>query len=93
MRSKTGGIVLASLFFGLVHAPGLYLRTSRTGEALGSSPSLLLAVGYAIVAISPTGFFLGTLWSRTRNLAIVVIIHGMGDLPSNVVEFVRHFMA
>jgi membrane protease YdiL (CAAX protease family) len=64
-RSRAGGIVFASILFGLVHAPGLYLRTSKTGEALGSSPSPLLAVGYAVVAISPTGFFIGTLWSRT----------------------------
>ena len=90
-RSRPGGIVLASLLFGLVHAPGLYLRTSHTGEALGNSPSLLLAVGYAIVVVSPTGFFLGTLWSRTRNLAIVVVVHAMGDLLPNVVDLARHF--
>jgi membrane protease YdiL (CAAX protease family) len=91
VRSQAGGIVLASLLFGLVHAPGLYLRTSRTGEALGPSPSLLLAIGYAIVVISPAGFFIGTLWSRTRNLLIVVLVHGLGDLLPNVVELSRHW--
>jgi membrane protease YdiL (CAAX protease family) len=89
-RSSVSGIVLASLLFGLVHAPGLYLRTANTGEALGSSPSLLLAFGYAIVIVSPTGFFLGTLWSRTRNLAIVVVVHGVGDLLPNVVDLAHH---
>jgi len=90
-RSRAGGIVLASLLFGLLHAPGLYLRTAHTGEALGRTPSLLLAVGYAIVVISPSGFFLGTLWSRTRNLAIIVVVHAAGDLLPNVVELAQHF--
>jgi membrane protease YdiL (CAAX protease family) len=90
-RSSAGGIVLASLLFGLVHAPGLYLRTLHTSETLDSSPSVLLAVGYAIVIVSPTGFFLGTLWSRTRNLAIVVVVHALGDLLPNVVDLTHHF--
>jgi membrane protease YdiL (CAAX protease family) len=44
-----------------------------------------------IVIVSPTGFFLGTLWSRTRNLAIVVVVHGMGDLLPNVIDLAHHF--
>ena len=32
MRSELGGIVVMLLLFGLVHAPGLYLRTSATQE-------------------------------------------------------------
>lgn len=91
LRSSVGGIILASLVFGLIHVPGLYLRTAHTGEALGNSPSLLLATGYAVVILSPTGLFLGTLWSRTRNLAIVIIVHAAGDLLPNVIDLTRHF--
>ena len=40
LRSELGGIVLMSLIFGLVHAPGLYLRTSATQEGLSAHPSL-----------------------------------------------------
>ncbi len=39
MRSELGGIVVMSLIFGLVHAPGLYLRTSVDAGGLGG-PSL-----------------------------------------------------
>ena len=34
LKSKLGGIVLASLIFGLARAPGLYLRTAITQEGL-----------------------------------------------------------
>lgn len=91
MRSSAGAIVVASLLFGLVHAPGLYLRTARTGEGLGNAPSLLMAIGYAVVILSPTGFFFGILWSRTRNLAIVILVHAAGDLLPGVVGLTKHF--
>jgi membrane protease YdiL (CAAX protease family) len=90
-RSRAGGIVITAVLFGLVHAPGLYLRPGHTGEDFGGQPSLLFAIGYAIVILSPTGFFLGVLWSRTRNLAIVVAIHAATDLIPNVIELARHF--
>jgi hypothetical protein len=69
LRSELGGIVLMSLIFGLVHAPGLYLRTSVTQEGLSAHPSFPMAVGYSIVITSVAGFFLGVLWARTRNFA------------------------
>ena len=90
-RSRAGGIVLTALLFGLVHAPGLYLRPSHTGEDFGGPPSLLFAIGYAIVILSPTGFFLGLLWTRTRNLAVVIAIHAATDLIPNVIELAQHF--
>ena len=84
VKSELGGIVLMSLLFGLAHAPGLYLRTGLTLEGLPAHPSLLLAVGYSIVIISVAGFFLGVLWARTRNFALLVIVHAMGDLLPNL---------
>jgi membrane protease YdiL (CAAX protease family) len=84
LRSQLGGIVLMALLFGLAHAPGLYLRSGITHEGLGAHPSFLMAAGYSIVVISVAGFFLGVLWARTRNFALVVVIHAAGDLLPNL---------
>lgn len=86
LRSEVSAIVVMSVLFGLAHAPGLYLRPGVTMEAVGSSPSLLLAVGYSIVIVSTTGFFLGTLWARTRSLIVLALIHAAGDLVPNAAE-------
>ena len=88
-KSELGGIVLMSLIFGLAHAPGLYLRTGLTQEGLPPHPSLLMAVGYSIVIISVAGFFVGLLWARTRNFALVVVVHAMGDLLPNLLPTLR----
>jgi uncharacterized protein len=91
LRSAWGGLVLAALIFGLVHAPGFYLRTAATQESLGSHPSLLMATGYAIVITSLAGLFLGVLWMRTKNLAVVAIVHAAGDLLPNLVPWAKAF--
>ena len=93
MDSEIGGIVIASVLFGLLHAPGLYLRTAGTQEALGANPSLLSAVGYSFVITSVAGFFLGTLWARTRNFAVVVLVHVATDLLPNLVPIVKAWRA
>jgi uncharacterized protein len=54
-----GRLVIAAVLFGLVHAPGFYLRPADTQEALGAHPSLLMAIGYSIVMTSLAGLFLG----------------------------------
>lgn len=89
VKSELGGIVLMSLLFGLAHAPGLYLRTGLTQEGLPAHPSLLMAVGYSIVIVSVAGFFLGVLWARTRNFALIVVVHAMGDLLPNLLPTLR----
>lgn len=89
LRSELGAIVLMSLAFGLAHAPGLYLRTGLTQEGLSLHPSLLMAIGYSIVITSVAGFSLGVLWARTRNFAVVVVVHAMGDLLPNVLPTLR----
>jgi len=91
IKSELGGIVLASLLFGLVHAPGLYLRTGITQEGLSANPSLLMAVGYSIVITSVAGFFLGVLWARTRNFLLLVLIHAAADLLPNTLPTLRAF--
>ena len=89
LQSELGAIVLMSVIFGLAHAPGLYLRTGLTQEGLAPHPSLLMAIGYSIVITSVAGFFLGVLWARTRNFAVVVVVHAMGDLLPNVLPTLR----
>ena len=91
LRSPWGGLVVAALLFGLVHAPGFYLRTAATQEALGAHPSLLMAVGYSIVLTSLSGLFLGILWMRTKNFAVLVIVHAAGDLLPNLVPWIKAF--
>jgi membrane protease YdiL (CAAX protease family) len=91
LKSKLGGIVLASLLFGLVHAPGLYLRSGATQEGLSANPSLLMAVGYSIVITSVAGFFLGVLWARTRNFLLLVLVHAAADLLPNTLPTLRAF--
>jgi membrane protease YdiL (CAAX protease family) len=90
-RSPWGGLVVAAVLFGLLHAPGFYLRTAATQEALGSHPSLLMAVGYSIVMTSLAGLFMGVLWMRTKNFAGLVIVHAAGDLLPNLVPWVKAF--
>jgi len=91
LRSELGGIVLMALLFGLVHAPGLYLRTGITQEGLSSNPSLWMAVGYSIVITSVAGFFLGVLWARTRNFLVLVLLHAAADLLPNTLPTLRAF--
>lgn len=89
MGSEMTGLVTMALVFGLAHAPGLYLRPAMTGEALGAHPNLLMAAGYSIVITSVTGFFLGIIWIRTRNLLLLALIHTAGDLLPNLAETIR----
>jgi uncharacterized protein len=91
LRSAWGGLVVAAVLFGLVHAPGFYLRTAATQEFLPSHPSLLMAIGYSIVMTSLAGLFLGVLWMRTKNLAVLVIVHAAGDLLPNLVPWAKAF--
>ncbi|HYX69728.1 MAG TPA: CPBP family intramembrane glutamic endopeptidase [Terriglobales bacterium] len=91
LDSETGGIVLMSLLFGLAHAPGLYFRTGKTLEAVGPHPSWLMAVGYSIVITSLTGFFLGVLWARTRNLLLMMVVHAATDLVPNLVPMIKNW--
>ncbi len=88
-KSEMGGIFLSGLVFGLAHAPGFYLRGSGTLDNLGASPSLFLSVGYSIIVLSVAGFFLAVVWSRTRNLWLVMAIHAFVDLLPGFSEFVK----
>ncbi len=89
MGSELVGLVVMPMVFGLAHAPGYDLRPAATGEALGVDPSILIALGYSVVVTSMTGFFLGILWIRTRNLLLLALIHAAGDLQPNLADTIR----
>lgn len=82
-------VCVASLLFGLAHAPGLYLRGAHAMEGVASQPSIAWAVAYSIAVISPAGLLFGTLWARTRSLGLVVVLHGLTDLLPNLADFIR----
>lgn len=90
-RSESTGLLLAALLFGLAHAPGLYLRWEATAAELFPEPSLLFATCYSVAVLATAGLFMGVLWLRTRNLAVLVAVHAAGDLLPNVVETIRAF--
>lgn len=93
LQSEVAGVVLMSVLFGLAHAPGIYLRSEVTMEAVGSSPSLLMAIGYSIVVVSVTGLFLGIIWVRTKSLYVLALIHAAGDLVPNTAQILKTWWA
>jgi len=90
-RSEVTGIVLTCVIFGLAHAPGLVLRGAGVITPVGESPSILLGVGYSIIILSVTGFCLGIIWARTKNLLVLMAIHAAGDLLPNFGDIVEAF--
>jgi membrane protease YdiL (CAAX protease family) len=89
LRSDTAGIVAMAIAFALAHAPGYVLRGAHAMEGMAQAPSPLIAAAYAIVVVSPLGLMFGVLWARTRNLWLLVVLHGWGDLVPNLASFVR----
>ena len=89
LRSETAGIAAMALAFALAHAPGYVLRGAHAMEGMAQAPSPLTAAAYAIVVVSPVALMFGVLWARTRNLWLVVVLHGWGDLVPNLASFVH----
>lgn len=91
MKSEWLGIAIASLLFGIAHAPGMYFRGAGDVEGLGSNPSFLMCMGYCIAVQSAAGIPFAIIWSKTRNLWLVMAIHASGDLLSNFPSLVKAF--
>ncbi len=89
LRSPWGAIFLSAFIFGVVHAPGMYLRGAGAIEGLGATPSLLASISYCIAVQSVTGIFFGIIWLRTRNLWILMGIHAVIDLVPHLYGFVK----
>lgn len=88
LRSPWGAVFVTALLFGLVHAPGMYLRGAGVIEGIGGDPSLLTCIGYCIAVQSIPGIFFGILWMRTRNLWILMGIHAITDLVPHLYGFI-----
>jgi CAAX protease family protein len=88
-RSEINGIVIMSLTFGLAHAPGFVFRNAGEVEGLGPHPSALDAIAYSIVVVAVSGITFGVIWTRTKNLFALMLIHAAGDLLPNFAGFVR----
>ncbi|NUQ39199.1 MAG: CPBP family intramembrane metalloprotease [Caldilineales bacterium] len=89
LGAPVGGICAASLLFGLAHAPGIYLRRGEEQGALGPRPTLLNAVLYSILALSPTGWFMGLLYWRTQSLLAPILVHAAVDAVAHIPTFIR----
>ena len=89
LGSPLSGICAASLLFGLAHAPGIYLRRGEQHGVLGEKPSLLNAVLYSILALSPTGWFIGLLYWRTQSLLAPILVHAAVDAAAHIPLFIE----
>ena len=88
-RSQVSGVALMSLLFGLAHAPGFILRGAGLHESIGTTPSAIDSIAYAIVILSMSGIFFGIVWARTKNLFAVMFIHAATDLLPNFKAFIQ----
>jgi membrane protease YdiL (CAAX protease family) len=50
-----------------------------------------MALGYSLVLTSLAGLFLGVLWMKTKNFAVLVVAHAAGDLLPNLVPWIKAF--
>lgn len=89
LDSPLAGICLASLLFGLAHAPGIYLRRGDKYGPLGERPSLIDSILYAILALSPAGWFTGLLYWRTQSLLAPILVHAAVDAVAHTAEFLE----
>ncbi|MBL8063940.1 MAG: CPBP family intramembrane metalloprotease [Anaerolineales bacterium] len=89
LGSPLAGICAASLLFGLAHAPGLYLRSGDKDGPLGAHPTLLNSILYAVVVLSPAGWFTGLLFAHTQSLLAPILVHAAIDTVAHVSEFIR----
>jgi membrane protease YdiL (CAAX protease family) len=89
IRSEVVAVVLATTLFALAHVPGLYLRDDQSAALGTHSPGVGLCVAYSLAVLSPAGILFGVIWSRTRSLVVLVIVHAFLDVLPNVAEFVH----
>lgn len=89
LNSELAAICVASLLFGLAHAPGLYLRGASLMEGADAHPTMVWAVAYSIAVMSPAGILFGVLWSRTRSLGLLVALHALIDLLPHLSGFIE----
>lgn len=87
LRSEVGAVVLGALIFALAHVPGLYLRGAPGVDGYSTDP--LQVAAFTIATLSPIALLFGVLWTRTRSLLLVVLLHGLVDFLPNLPEFIH----
>jgi membrane protease YdiL (CAAX protease family) len=86
-RSELGAVVTGALIFALAHAPGLYLRGKPEVDGWSTDP--LQVVAFTVATLSPLALLFGTLWTRTRSLLLIVLLHAAVDVLPNLSEFLK----
>ncbi len=89
--SPAAGAILAALVFGVAHVPGYVLRGGGVLDAIGSQPSALDAIAYAVAVPSVAAIPFALIWARTRNLYACVLLHGAIDALPGAAPLARAF--
>ena len=87
LQSPAAAIVVTSILFGLSHWPGLYLRGGPGVDGWSTDPVQVAA--FTVATLSPLAMSMGFLWSRSRSLLLVALVHGAIDALPNTADFVR----
>lgn len=87
--SPLTAILIGCVVFGLVHAPGLFLRGGPGTDGWSTDP--VQVVAFTIATLSPIGIMLAVLWARTRSLLLVILIHGAIDALPHTAEMIATF--
>jgi membrane protease YdiL (CAAX protease family) len=88
IKSEWGAILMGGLIFGLAHVPGLYLRGAGS-EGINEQLPVWFWLSYCVANMSVAGIFPGIIWSKTKSLYLVIILHAMVDLLPNVSDFIH----
>lgn len=88
LKSEWAAILIGGLLFALAHVPGLYLRGAQS-EGVTEQMPLTFWLSYCIINMSVAGIFLGIIWSRTKNLFLVMALHAVTDLLPNTAPLIH----
>lgn len=87
-KSNAGGVLISAIIFGLIHAPGLFLRGAES-EGIEEALPFIFYLFYTLAYMAVGGVFLGILYNRTGSLFLVIFLHSCMDLIPNFNEFVE----
>lgn len=87
LNSPATAIFATSILFGLSHWPGLYFRGGPGVDGWSTDPIQVAA--FTVATLSPLAVSMGVLWSRSRSLLLVAMVHGAIDALPATAEFVR----
>jgi uncharacterized protein len=87
LNSPAAAIFATSILFGLSHWPGLYFRGGPGVDGWSTDPIQVAA--FAVATLSPLAVSMGVLWSRSRSLLLVALVHGAIDALPATAEFVH----